>query len=309
MERVIDRKEYRRNATAENWEEEQVDVWQKRIRKWLWQSLGASLLVLLISGLKFCHQEQAIQQIRTWLNEPITVTSLQEKGQKMYQTVCQYYGSLQGVVETLVSPEGNAFLWAMPTNSSESGEEGESGEQLASGETLESGEQPRSGEMQASGEQQQGQEEPIYESAVEGINQMSEDSKVIQEQYQLAVPVIGTITSEFGVRNSTNPQVSHYHSGLDIAANTGTQILAAEKGNVVEAGTDTYYGKYLKVQQGDLIMLYAHCSKLLKKAGDSVKKGELIAYVGSTGNATGSHLHFELRYQNRLVDPKGILGL
>ena len=61
--------------------------------------------------------------------------------------------------------------------------------------------------------------------------------------------MIGTITSEFGVRNSTNPIVSSYHSGLDIAANTGTQILAVSDGEVIEAKTDTYYGKYLKIKK------------------------------------------------------------
>lgn len=147
----------------------------------------------------------------------------------------------------------------------------------------------------------------IYETAVEGINQMSEDAKIIKEKYDMRIPLKGTITSRFGVRVSSNPIVGPYHSGLDIAANTGTQILSALDGEVVEATTDTYYGKYLKIKKDDLTIIYAHCSKLLKSVGDKVKKGDLIAYVGSTGNATGPHLHFELRYQNRLVDPTDIL--
>lgn len=148
----------------------------------------------------------------------------------------------------------------------------------------------------------------VFETAVEGINQMSEDAKYIKENYSLRLPISGTITSRFGVRESTNPIVSKYHTGLDIAANTGTQIISALDGEVVEAETDTYYGKYLKIKKDDVEIIYAHCSKLLKSVGDKIKKGELIAYVGSTGNATGPHLHFELRYQGRLVDPTDILN-
>jgi len=122
-------------------------------------------------------------------------------------------------------------------------------------------------------------------------------------------PLNGTITSSFGCRVSDNPIVSSYHTGLDIAANTGTQVVAALDGEVLEATTDTYYGKYLKVKKDDIIMIYAHCSKLLVKAGDKIKKGSLIAYVGNTGNSTGPHLHFELKYQDRLVDPSDVLEI
>ena len=63
----------------------------------------------------------------------------------------------------------------------------------------------------------------------------------------MIIPVVGTVTSEFGVRNSENPKVSNYHSGLDIAANTGTQILSALNGEVIEIGNDMYLGKYFKI--------------------------------------------------------------
>ena len=66
------------------------------------------------------------------------------------------------------------------------------------------------------------------------------------------------------------------------------------------------YGKHLKVQDGDIVTLYAHCSEILVKEGQSVEKGEKIAKVGSTGNSTGPHLHFEIRYQNRYVNPQEI---
>ena len=78
---------------------------------------------------------------------------------------------------------------------------------------------------------------------------------------------------------------------------SGTVILVSEEGD---------YGKHVKVQDGDLITLYAHCSEILVKEGQKVNKGETIAKVGSTGNSTGPHLHFEIRYQNRYVNPQEI---
>ena len=63
----------------------------------------------------------------------------------------------------------------------------------------------------------------------------------------------------------------------------------------------------MKIQINDVIIVYAHCSKLYVNEGDKIRQGQEIAEVGSTGNATGPHLHFEVRYQNRLIDPELIL--
>ena len=63
----------------------------------------------------------------------------------------------------------------------------------------------------------------------------------------------------------------------------------------------------MKIKNDDITIIYAHCSKLLVKVGEKIEKGKLIAYVGNTGNSTGPHLHFELKYQNRLVNPLDIL--
>lgn len=324
MERSIDRREYRRNAENTNVsEEEQIDIWQKRIRKVLWQFLGMAMILLTISCLKFFHCEEAIYGVKELLNQQITLSSLKKDGQRIFEKATECYTSLNTWVETSFPEDGKGF-WGLFSsgevakhNALESKGSGENGQENTIGAGQAIGENTNlegdtignsvSGERKEkdSGDNQ----ETNYEVAVEGMNQMLEDALLIKENYSMTVPVIGTITSEFGVRNSSNPIVSSYHSGLDIAANTGTQILAALDGEVLEAATDTYYGNYLKIQKDDLIMIYAHCSKLLVKAGDQVKKGELIAYVGNTGNSTGPHLHFELRYQNRLVDPRDILGI
>ncbi|MBQ9267796.1 MAG: M23 family metallopeptidase [Clostridia bacterium] len=149
--------------------------------------------------------------------------------------------------------------------------------------------------------------EPVYEEAVEGVNQMSEDAHFIKENYQLIYPIQGTVTSRFGVRVSDNPIVTAYHSGIDLAADTGTKIGAALSGKVITATTSEAYGKYIMIQTDDVVTLYAHCSKLNVKEGQEVKQGAIIGEVGSTGWATGPHLHFEIRLNGRLVNPADIL--
>ena len=97
-----------------------------------------------------------------------------------------------------------------------------------------------------------------------------------------------------------------YHAGLDIAAGYGTKIYAVEDGIVTEIGLDKGYGygNYVKIDHGNGVeTLYAHASKLLVKRGDKVKKGDIIANVGSTGTSTGNHLHLEIRINGELKDP------
>lgn len=97
-----------------------------------------------------------------------------------------------------------------------------------------------------------------------------------------------------------------YHAGLDIAAGYGTKIYAVEDGTVSEIGIDKGYGygNYVKIYHGNGVeTLYAHASKLLVKEGDKVKKGDVIAKVGSTGTSTGNHLHLELKIKGELKDP------
>ena len=121
-------------------------------------------------------------------------------------------------------------------------------------------------------------------------------------------PVSGSITSRFGVVSSIR---SGAHTGTDIAAETGTKITSSTEGTVILASSTGDYGKHLKIQTNDkdIIVVYAHCNNLYVNEGDSIKQGQEIAEVGSTGNATGPHLHFEIRYQERYVDPQLILEL
>ena len=141
------------------------------------------------------------------------------------------------------------------------------------------------------------------------LSQMEKDANFIKENISIIKPVNGTISSKYGLRNPTTPTVPKNHKGTDIAAVVGTKIISATDGKVVLKSTEGDYGKHLKIQIGEVELIYAHCNDLYVNEGDEVKQGQEIAEVGSTGNTTGPHLHFEIRYQNRCVDPEMILSL
>ena len=137
-------------------------------------------------------------------------------------------------------------------------------------------------------------------------SQVELDIEYIKENYNFKLPVKGTVTSRYGAREETEV-VSANHQGIDIGANEGTPIYAAMEGTVTVSSEEGEYGKHIDITNGDVLTRYAHCSKLLVKEGQYVKQGDKIAEVGSTGNSTGPHLHFEIRRDNRTVNPDKIL--
>lgn len=141
------------------------------------------------------------------------------------------------------------------------------------------------------------------------LTQMEKDANYIKNTISFIKPVNGTISSMFGLRNPTTSTVPKNHTGTDIATVTGTKIVSATDGTVIYTSSKGDYGKHIKIQVNDVIVLYAHCNKIYVKEGDIIKQGQEIAEVGSTGNTTGPHLHFEVRYQDRYVDPQLILEL
>lgn len=111
-------------------------------------------------------------------------------------------------------------------------------------------------------------------------------------------PVTGRISSRFGER------WGRMHYGLDIAVPTGTPVRAAAAGRVTFAGTQGGYGLLVKIDHGNGIETrYAHNSKIVVKVGQTVKRGDVIAYSGSSGNSTGPHVHFEIRRNGAALDP------
>lgn len=120
----------------------------------------------------------------------------------------------------------------------------------------------------------------------------------------LSRPVSGTVSSRFGVRGGAT------HKGLDIAAPKGTPIYAAASGTVITSayGWNGGYGNYVVINHGNGInTAYGHCSSLVAKVGQTVNAGDLIAYVGNTGDSYGNHLHFEIRVNGVAQNPQNYL--
>lgn len=112
------------------------------------------------------------------------------------------------------------------------------------------------------------------------------------------------ISSYFGMRMHPIYNYMRMHNGIDIAAAGGTNILAAESGTVIEATYNSGYGNYIVIYHGNGVStLYAHSSRLIASVGDYVSRGQVIALVGTTGNSTGNHLHFEVRINGTPTNP------
>jgi len=118
-------------------------------------------------------------------------------------------------------------------------------------------------------------------------------------------PTRGLVTSDFGVRESLFHGGSSMHQGMDIAAPTGTMIRAGADGIVTFASWESGYGNLVTISHGyGLASKYGHCSSLLIKEGQTVRRGQVIAAVGATGQATGPHLHYEILVHGVPVNPR-----
>lgn len=174
-----------------------------------------------------------------------------------------------------------------------------------------------------------GSEEVVYKVAYQDgkeVERTKVSSKVIKEPVAqealvgtkrvVAADKNGEASMCWPVKRVSGSYVSSYvgdgrgHKGMDIVAKGGTPIYAATSGTVVFASSDrSGYGKYIIIDHGNGIKtLYGHCSALYVKKGDIVSEGEHIAAVGTTGYSTGNHLHFEVRINDRPVDPVPYIG-
>lgn len=133
------------------------------------------------------------------------------------------------------------------------------------------------------------------------------DAMMFQEEH--APLALARVSSTFGIR--PNPLGSGYvfHRGVDFAAPKGTPVYAVAGGTVVKAYRSSSYGNVVVIDHHNgYATLYAHASKLLVKSGERVAAGEQIAKVGSTGHATGPHLHFEIQHSGQRLDPRPYLA-
>lgn len=122
-------------------------------------------------------------------------------------------------------------------------------------------------------------------------------------------PVVGLITSGYGYRASPFGRGRDLHEGLDIAAPYGSPVITTGDGKITFVGWRASYGKSVVIDHGfGFTTLYGHNSRITVTVGQSVKKRQIIAYVGTSGRSTGPHLHYEVRLNGRLVDPRRYLS-
>ena len=148
---------------------------------------------------------------------------------------------------------------------------------------------------------------------VEKETQKIEEEKEIEAligMYQFKRPIENgyVITSRVGERNSENETVSEYHTGIDIGTEYGVDIKSAVTGIVTLVSNVGDYGKQIRIRNNNVTTLYAHCSEIFVNEGDIVADGQVIGKVGSTGNSTGPHLHFEIRVDDRCLDPEKLVS-
>lgn len=125
--------------------------------------------------------------------------------------------------------------------------------------------------------------------------------------YPIISPVRNpTISSGFGRRKHPVYKVQKFHTGIDFAEAKGTPVYATGNGVVIRKGYDSGYGFFIEIQHaGNFRSFYAHLSRTLVNTGDSVRMGKYIACVGNSGIATGYHLHYEIKKDNRYLNPSG----
>lgn len=144
--------------------------------------------------------------------------------------------------------------------------------------------------------------EQIFPSKIDGVNQRFPDMRIILQEVMENIPsgspVMGTVTSGFGWRNDVwGGQWKEFHSGEDILAPAGTLLKTTASGIVIFSGWLGGYGYLVRIQHKyGFETWYAHCTSILVQSGQSVYRGQKIATLGHTGNATGNHCHYEIRY-------------
>ncbi len=122
-------------------------------------------------------------------------------------------------------------------------------------------------------------------------------------------PIDGPVTSPFGLRRSPWGGGREYHGGIDVQAPYGTPVVAAGAGEIVFAGRDGGYGSLVVVDHGrDVQTFYGHLAAIYVRPGQKVRAGDVVGAVGASGRATGAHLHYEVRVEDRPVDPMRFLA-
>jgi murein DD-endopeptidase MepM/ murein hydrolase activator NlpD len=142
------------------------------------------------------------------------------------------------------------------------------------------------------------------ETSLQMLIEYFEDKRSLYASIPSVWPVRGWVTSPFGNRTSPFSGIMKFHEGMDIAAQTGVPVMAPADGVVIRAGFGSGYGNMVELSHGyGIKTIFAHNSRLNVKAGQRVKRGDVISYVGDSGSSTGPHLHYEVRVNGLPVNP------
>jgi murein DD-endopeptidase MepM/ murein hydrolase activator NlpD len=150
------------------------------------------------------------------------------------------------------------------------------------------------------------------ENQLRTLDSVLANKRIQRNQNYLAnLPVrTGEITSKFGYRSDPFNNRVAFHAGMDFSGPQGANIYAVASGIVSFAGVKNGYGNVIEITHGDGYMTrYAHAQNLAAKVGDLVSKDEVIAYMGSTGRSTGTHLHYEVLVNGKQIDPMSFVSL
>ncbi len=142
------------------------------------------------------------------------------------------------------------------------------------------------------------------EASLQMLIEYFEDKRSLYASTPSVWPVRGWVTSPFGNRTSPFSGILKFHEGMDIAAQTGTPVVAPADGVVIKAGFSTGYGNMVEISHGyGIRTIFGHNTRLNVKVGQRVRRGDVISYVGDTGTSTGPHLHYEVRVNGLPVNP------
>jgi murein DD-endopeptidase MepM/ murein hydrolase activator NlpD len=150
----------------------------------------------------------------------------------------------------------------------------------------------------------------LRESQLTALENVILARELKQEIHPEGRPVLsGFISSYFGERADPFDGLEAFHKGVDFAGSAGSKVVAVGAGVVTWAGERTGYGKLVEINHGDgYLTRYAHNERMLVSVGQTVKRGEPVALMGSTGRSTGPHVHFEVLRNGRQVDPLTYIG-
>ena len=292
---------YRKKIQATNRNSARVNVSDKKdfglLKKMFLQIAICTLIYIIfymIQNTNYIFSEDVIKKTNEILSYDINI-------QNLYNQAKEQINSFVNIDINLENESKNEFVDEQTNNQ-------QNAEENVSIETNENISVEQVQEIEQSTEENIGGENvQIAHEETANLSQMELDARSILETKSLILPLKGTITSRYGPRNPTTATVPKYHTGIDIAVNEGTVFIASMAGTVETVSSVGDYGNHVKIVNGDVMTLYAHCKTIYVKQGDKIVQGQQIGEVGATGNVTGPHLHFEIRKENRYVDPDLIL--